>query len=532
MPSPPISDKLSPLAPPAIASYNVLERSCVPVRKEEKQRKVGLRELFSAAHELTDIEASPPPAAAGLWRVLTVIAARITGLDDMTCGSDRWNERQADVLAEGRFDPEKVDDYFNRYADRFDLFDSSRPWLQDPRLRDQCKTSSGVNKLVMSRPAGNNQVWFDHSTVLNPPPLPTDEAIFHLLTQLYYGPSGQCTPRTVGTLSGGNSKAGPLRRTVSFHPVGTNVFESLVAGIPPAHHYATGGLDQAPWEADELPDPTGMAPRPSGVGGVLTGRFQHAVLLQGSPDGAYVTDAWITWAWRDQEFPAEDPYLIYQQSKEGAFYARHADGTRALWRDFDALIMEDTGDNHARRPMVLAAVEDLRLFLLPSLRARAFGFDQDGQTRDKEWTVSITPALLTLANEDGAPAAISAMRQAAEKLESQLRYALRQVWIAINDPSNGSGKPQRKDISEGPWPAEGSFRYWPRAERLFWARVRTRDFDGAAEQFLRLALTVYDEVTDQAAVLPRARRAVELKRGLIRNALRRKEQRNQSKEMV
>jgi CRISPR system Cascade subunit CasA len=239
-----------------------------------------------------------------------------------------------------------------------------------------------------------------------------------------------------------------------------------------------------------------------------------------------VTDAWITWAWRDQEFPAEDPYLIYQQSKEGTFYARYADGNRALWRDFDALIMEDTGDSHARRPMVLAAVEDLRLFLLPSLRARAFGFDQDGQTRDKEWTVGITPALLTLANEDGMPAAISAMRQAAEKLESQLQYALRQAWIAINDPSNGSGKPQRKDISEGPWPAEGSFRYWPRAERLFWERVRARDFDGAAERFLRLALAVYDEVTDQAAVLPRARRAVELKRGLIRSALRRKDPRN------
>jgi CRISPR system Cascade subunit CasA len=517
MSSPPVAEPLPAQAPPT--GYDLLERSWLPAREGAQQRKIGLRELFSRAHELTDIEASPPPGAAGLWRVLTVIAARITGLDDMTCGSSRWGDLQAEALAQGRFDPGKVNDYFDRYADRFDLFDLNRPWLQDPRLRDQCKTSSGVNKLVMSRPAGNNQVWFNHATALNPPPLPTEEAVFHLLTQLYYGPSGQCTPRQVGTLSGGNSKAGPLRRTISFHPVGTNVFESLVAGIPPAHHYATGGVDQAPWEADDLPDPTHLAPRPAGIGGVLTGRFQHAVLLHGSPDGAYVTDAWITWAWRDQEFPLEDPYLVYQQSKDGNRYARHADGNRALWRDFDALIMEDTGDNHAHRPLVLANVEDLRLFLLPDLRARAFGFDQDGQTRDKEWTVGLTPALLTLANEDGAPAAISTMRQTAERLESQLRYALRQAWIAINDPSNGDGKPARKDISEGPWPADGSFRYWPRAERLFWERVRTRTFDDAAQQFLKLALEVYDEVTDQAAVLPRVRRAVERKRSLIRLAL-------------
>lgn len=526
MSPPPIADPVPPPDPPEAADYDLLERSWVPVRQATQRRNIGLRELFSGAHELTDIEASPPPAAAGLWRVLTVIAARVTGLDDMSCGSDRWNDRQADVLAKGCFDPDHVNDYFDRFKDRFDLFDRSRPWLQDPRLRTQCKTSSGVNKLVMSRPAGNNQVWFNHSTALDPPPLPTGEAIFHLLTQLYYGPSGQCTPRSADAISGGNSKAGPLRRTVSYHPVGTNLFESLVAGIPPAHHYATGGLDQAPWEADDLPDLTRPAPRPSGVGGVLTGRFQHAVLLQGSPGGTHVTDAWITWAWRDQEFPAEDPYLIYQQSKEGTRYARQADGNRALWRDFDALIMEDAGDNHARRPAVLAAVEDLRLFLLPSLRARAFGFDQDGQTRDKEWTVGITPPLLALANEDGVPAAISNMRQTAERLESQLRYALRQAWIAINDPSNGNGKPTRKDISEGPWPADGSFRYWPRAEQLFWERVRTRAFDGAAEQFLKSALEVYDVVTDQAAVLPRARRAVELKRGLIRLALKPRDEPN------
>ena len=107
------------------------------------------------------------------------------------------------------------------------------------------------------------------------------------------------------------------------------------------------------------------------------------------------------------------------------------------------------------------------------------------------------------------------MRQAAERVEVHLRGALRQAWIAINDPSNGDGKPQRKDISEGPWPGNASFRYWPRAERIFWRRVREREFGRAVEEFLRLALEIYDEVTDSAGMLPRAKRAIELKRGLI-----------------
>ncbi|GAA0986090.1 hypothetical protein GCM10009555_062750 [Acrocarpospora macrocephala] len=518
MPSPPTPRSVPPPPVADTSAYDLLERGWVPVREGEARRKVGLRELFEQAHVLTDIETSPPPGASALWRVLTVIAARITDLDDMTCGSDAWNDRQADVLAKGCFDQDAIEKYFGRHPGRFRLFDPSRPWLQDPRLREQCKTSSGVNKLVMFRPAGNNQVWFNHATALTPPPLRADEAVFHLLTQLYYGPSGQCTPRTAGTVSGGNSKAGPLRRTISFHPVGRTVFESLVAGIPPVHHYDTGGLDQAPWETDDLPDPTRrLAPRPSGIGGVLTGRFQHAVLLQPSADGEYATDTWITWAWRDQEFPAEDPYLIYQQNKEGTYYARQADASRALWRDFDALLMEDTGDNHARRPTVLAAVEDLRGSLLPELRARAYGFDQDGQTRDKEWMAGITPAMLALANEDGVPHAISTMRQTAELLEGQLRHALREAWIAINDPSNGEGKAQRTGIAHGPWQADGSFRYWPRAERLFWERVRARRFNQVTEEFKQLALDVYDEVTDRNTVVlqPRIKRAIEMKRELI-----------------
>lgn len=496
-------------------SYDLLTRAWVPVREGEVRSKIGLQELFVRAHELTDIEASPPPAASGLWRVLTVIAARVTGLDDMSLSIEEWGDRQAEVLETGRFDPAAVEKYFARYAGRFDLFDGVRPWLQDPRLREQCKSSSGVNKLVLSRPAGNNQVWFNHVTALNPLPIPADEAVFHLLTQLYYGPSGQCTPRAVNGVTAGNSKAGPLRRTISYHPLGRTVFESLVAGIPPVREYDTGGADLAPWEVDELPDPLGVPPRPSGIAGVLTGRFQHAVLLERSQDGESVTDAWITWAWRDRELPATDPYLVYQRNKDGTYFPRQADAERALWRDFDSLILEDAGDEHRRRPAVLAAVEDLRGTLLPVLRVRAYGFDQDGQTRDKEWITGVTPALLALARQPQVARAVSEMRQAAERVEGQLAYALRQAWAAINDPSNGDGKPQRKDIPKGPWPSDASFRYWPRAERIFWRRVRQREFGIAVEDFLRLALQVYDEVTDSAGVLPRAKRALEIKRGLI-----------------
>lgn len=497
-------------------SYDLLTRGWLPVRQGGHRRSVGLRELFLQAHELTDIEIALPPGASGLWRVLAVIAARVTGLDDVTLSADEWLDLREEVLEAGGFDPRRVEGYFERYASRFDLFDAERPWLQDPRLREQCAKSSGINKLVLTRPAGNNQVWFTHFTDLAAVPLPAEEAVIHLLAQLYYGPSGRCTSRTVAGRSEANSKAGPLRRTISYHPLGRTVFESLVAGIPFAPDYDHDGVDVAPWEAGELFDPLRGPARPSGVAGVLTGRFQHAILLQPSDDGTAVVDAYITWAWRDREFPALDPYLVYQPNKQtGEEFARQADANRALWRDFDSLILDDAGDEHRRRPAVLRDAEELRGTLLETLRVRAYGFDQDGQTRDKEWTVAVTPAVLATAKDPRLAHAISQMRQTAERIELHLERALRNAWVAINDPSNGSGRPRRKDIGEGPWPSRGAMRYWAAAEEIFWRRVRRRDLDGAADEFLRLALDVYDEVTDSVGANPRAKRAIELKRGYI-----------------
>ncbi|GAA3306140.1 hypothetical protein GCM10020219_002140 [Nonomuraea dietziae] len=142
-------------------SYDLLTRDWLPVRTGDSRQTIGLLELFERAHELTDIQPSPPPAASGLWRVLTVIAARVTGLDNVKLTAEAWGDLQAEVLQEGHFDADKVSKYFSQHPGRFDLFDERRPWLQDPRLRTECKSSSGVNKLVMSRAAGNNQVWFD-----------------------------------------------------------------------------------------------------------------------------------------------------------------------------------------------------------------------------------------------------------------------------------------------------------------------------------------------------------------------------------
>jgi CRISPR system Cascade subunit CasA len=305
---------------------------------------------------------------------------------------------------------------------------------------------------------------------------------------------------------------------VSFHLVGASVFESLVTGIPYPEEDPRG-VDAAPWELEALPNPLGIPSMPSGVGGVLAGRFRHAVLLTPAPDGESVVDARITWARREQHPPVEDPYLVYQTSKAGLPYARPASADRALWRDLDSLLGEDVGIEHRRRPDILDLAQELPVELLQRLRIRAYGFDQDGQTRDRQWHATVTPPVLVLLRDQAAVVGVSRAREAAERAEWNMRAALRNAWAAINDPANGDGPSVRKDIPPGPWPAMAAARYWPAAEACFWRRVRDRDFEGSAREFVSLAVAAFDHVTAAAAGRPRVARAIERARGFIFRAL-------------
>ncbi|MBM9507989.1 type I-E CRISPR-associated protein Cse1/CasA [Actinacidiphila acididurans] len=495
-------------------------------------RSVGFLELFLQAHLFSGLAVALPPAASGLLRVLYAIAARITGLHEAE-GVEEWTDRRYDLLdGEGRFNPEAVRAYFARYGDRFRLFDSEWPWMQDPRLRGECPSSSGVNKLVFARPAGNNQVFFGHFADGEQVPLSSADAALHLLAQLYYGPSGQCTPRTVAGQRFGNSYAGPLRKVLSYHPVGRSLFETLLLGLPYPNRWPPergAAPDACPWERDELPDPLAVPTAPTGPLSALTEQYRHAVLLTPAPGGRSVVDAHITWALRVNRPPIEDPYLLWDEGKDLLKRPREADADRALWRDLDALVTETRNDS-GHRPYALS---DLRSQLPPevedSVRVQSLGFDQDGQTRDRTYFASSTPPLFNLLRVSDDPAdhalrnGLREARDAAEKAAGRLEYALQTAWRAYTSPfekerPGGTAKDRRK--RGGPWPAPALAAYWPAAEQQFWQSLGDGVFSGSAQVYGRIALREYDAVTLPIAATPRGAKAREEARGLVRSLLR------------
>lgn len=466
--------------------FDLRDEAWIPVRwATGASTRCGLRELFHRAHEIVDLEIPVSPAASGLLRILAAMTARIARdhegvrLDDEDAadGIARWLEVRDQVLADGRFDPEAVDAYLDEEvpAGHFDLFDPLRPFLQDPRLARECvdakghPNSSGVNKLVFGRPTGvNGAVLFGHFTDGEPRAVPAAEAAWHLIAQLYYGPSGQCTPRRIAEVRSGSGDAGPLRKAVSYHVWAPDLFTSLVLAVPvPDQGLEAEAPDACPWEAADLPDPLAPAAELTWPGRLLTGRFRHAVLLVPSADHRQVHDAYITWSTHEPWPAARDPYTILDRGKEGQLNVREADGARALWRDLDALLLKDSG-HQVVRP---SSLNDLPLHLRARLSVRAYGFHQDGQQKDTTWFEATTPPVLQWQEEAEPRMArhLARCHQAAEEVGSRLDYAARLAWRLSNDAASASAPSVKLDRRKpGPWAAAALGRYWPAAEREFW----------------------------------------------------------------
>ncbi len=468
----------------------------------EGVRWVGLRELFACAHDLTDLSVTVPPAAAAVLRVLYTIAARVTGLDAATTAAE-WAARRRDVIKVGRFDERQIDDYFARHDDRWDLFDQTWPWLQDPRLASEAELKS-ANVLDPTRPGDNSPIWWRHTHDGHAPAIPVAEALQWLMIHHFYGSGGTGGSRTVGATSSQHMSAGPLRATLTFSPLGTNLFETIIAGLPsPSSVPDHQGDDSAPWEAATRHDPLTLPPRVTWPAELLVGRSRHALLLVPDDPGTAVTGCYLTWAWKQRHAPIEDPYMIQNRRADGDWQPRTADATRAVWRDVDALLA-DRADH--QRPAILTAALSLPDRLQDTLRVRAHGFDQDRRAVNTAWFTATTPPLLTYMTEHEPERAngATALHEAAEDIAGVMRSSLRTAYRSL-----GTGEsPKKRSADDVPWIAPAENFYWPAAETLFWTSLEASAFDEPHRAYARLAVGAVNAATRHVGHQPAVAREV------------------------
>ncbi|MFJ4188953.1 type I-E CRISPR-associated protein Cse1/CasA [Kitasatospora sp. NPDC089509] len=487
---------------PAPPSFSVADQPWIPVRTGTTYQHVGLRELLLRANEFDDLAFAIPPVASATLRVATVIAARVCGLDDPELSAAQWNRLRRDLLQDtSGFDPKEVNAYFDRHEDRLDALHPGRPWLQDPRLAQQSPEPAGINALVFGRASGNNFAWFGPHNDAAPHPLPTAEAIQHLLLHHFYGRSGAAKPRTVGTYRNNKLTSGPLRRSVSFHPLGRNLFETLLTGIPAFRGDSQPTPDLCPWEDGELPDP--MAP-PAPVtwpGRLLTGRSRHALLLVPGPDGTTVTDVHLAWATRHPKLEAVDPYITLSINPDAKDVAkrhtmRGADTKRAWWRELEALLLAPDENARTRRPHVFDTLNDLPPAIRDTLRVRVHGFHQDHQCIDYGWYTALTPPLVAWAQENDPERAqrIADCCRSAEDTARTLATAANQAW---KDTTGAKRNSRPGDRSR--WATRACAAYWPLAEKTFWRLLQDTDHP-VGPAFARDAVTALRQATDSAVI--------------------------------
>lgn len=362
-------------------SENLAATSWIPVRDLTGRRHdESLRGAFLQAHELSAVEHPVPIVEAGVWRLLVAIALDIfrpTTTDDL-----------ADMLAEGKFDQDAVEKYFDRNLADFELFSAKRPFLQDATAGGEEKS---IAALLPSRPSGTNAVHWQHGREEGFAVTPAEAAL--LLTTI-----------APFMTAGGAGLAPSINGAPPWYVMilGRTLFESIVLNLwVQAEHPDLKRGDPAwrrkgPLETTErrvsttllegltwMPRRIKLIPGPGGrsaLSGEQRPVLVHRMYFTAGQSCAFEWPAWV------------DPNVAYSISKERVTPVRPQED-KEPWRDAGALaLLDQRTSSDVRRSVRPAIISQFARMAQDdpeldggSLRIRLYGMRTDLKMKVFEW---------------------------------------------------------------------------------------------------------------------------------------------------
>ena len=104
-------------------SFNLVDEKWIPcIMLDDTFRELGILETLSKAHDIKEIFDPSPLVNAALYRLLLAILHRNFGPPSIEEWKVMWES--------GHFDKSTLQDYFNKWHSRFDLFDKEHPFYQ------------------------------------------------------------------------------------------------------------------------------------------------------------------------------------------------------------------------------------------------------------------------------------------------------------------------------------------------------------------------------------------------------------------
>lgn len=315
-------------------SFNLVDEPWIPCLDQTGDPvELSLRAVFAQAHQLRAIAGDSPPVTVALHRLLLAILHRVFGPKD----EDAW----VALWQAGRWNAQTIDGYLDRWRNRFDLFDATRPFCQVAKLQMESNWVS-IRRLVHHLGAINP--LFEHSdndedTTFSP--AFAARAVFTAQGFSLCGTSGAFYPRK--QVSDKKIQAmfadGINARAISFIISGESLFETLMLNLVryPDQQVMMSFKDDAPiWEQDV----SGVERGPlMGYLDYLTWQNRRILLKPERLVSGKTVVRLMRWepAPRIDSVSHDPMQHNVKNAKEGFSFLRYSEG-KVLWRDSAALL--------------------------------------------------------------------------------------------------------------------------------------------------------------------------------------------------
>lgn len=426
-------------------TFNLINEPFLPcVRPNGDIVELGLRETLANAHELRELRAASPLVTIALHRLLiAILHAALEDPQSLKDWDELWNVRE--------FDVQKIDAYFDKWRQQFNLLDPVRPFYQDASIDESSEKRSSTNRLITGTNPTNT--LFEHA--VNPI---RDQSTWERIT------FGEAAKRLIAlqvcAIAGGRGYSKmPFADAIAFTAIGRNLFETLLLNFFPAEEREEVfvPLGNPVWERNSNNEENDGTIR--GYLNFLTWQPRRVLIYPDSESRVHHVSV-TTGSHLQLPENCSEPWCAY---KGHTVRLRFSD-ERAVWRDSECLL-QFLDDSPQRAPAVLRFVSDLKsegVLDIDEIQVAALG--QLAKNANVSFTRHETlPLPLKYLTDSDLVSRLSTAVTRAEEIAKHLYLSVRDAATAILDPTNGKPDPkQRKKLiaSLG-------------AERLYWSRLET-----------------------------------------------------------
>ncbi len=437
-------------------SFNLVDKAWIPCVCFDGQVQVfSLSETLRKAHELRGIQGDSPLETAAIYRLLlAILHSAVRGPQSLAAWKRLWDL--------GSWDQPFVNEYVQKWKERFDLFHPEKPFYQ---AKDERVKPKSVISLVPEMVSGNNAVWFDHHTEDEGETLTAAKAARVLVSAQTFSLAG---------LSGLDQKFtdAPWARGVIFIVEGSNLFETLALNLlryPDDHVIRTSSADAPAWEQDDPYLPERRIP--TGYLDYLTWQNRRIWFIpSGTQDHPTVNMVTIAPGLR-LDSDILDAMKLYRAGKTEGYFSIRFSEDRALWRDSAALFQLKNATG-SRPPLSFHLLADLVMegFLErhQTYRFLALGM-ANNQAKVDFFRQEQMPLPLELLQEEVLVEQLSTALDIAENVKFELRKAVQWMALLIISP-NADGKNWQDVDRISRDQAEKMIQHWD-TERFYWLKL-------------------------------------------------------------